>query len=252
MGILSDKLLWSAGPAIAGDDRGFGGFSPAGLNRPNPQTSTGKIANTTSFLDSPYAQAAAFGAGLAVPGLGLGLNAINAAQLHGIENAQRAKLGTTFGKDLDLEPMGFAEALGKALSPFHDINVSKEAFDKQMAARQASAAFNATDLAGASGRVGLAASPQPSTNPAKATLAAPLNYPGPVLQTPAPSLSFGVSPLGNLERYNRDRQNSKGGGGSGVGGGSGATGGGFGGRPGRSRSGLGGPDRPGPAGQGFG
>ena len=260
MGILSDKLLWSASPAIAGDDRGFGGFSPAGLNRPNPQTSTGKIANTTSFLDSPYAQAAAFGAGLAVPGLGLGLNAINAAQLHGIENAQRAKLGTTFGKDLDLEPMGFAEALGRAFSPVHDINMSKEAFDKQMAARQKSAAINAEAVAGASGasgRFSLAAPPQTSTNPPKAMLAAPLNYPGSVSQTPAPSLSFGVAPSFEhmsalaADRNNRDRQNSKGGGGSGVGGGSGATGGGFGGRPGRSRSGLGGPDRPGFAGQGF-
>ena len=250
MGILSDKLLWSAGPAITAADRGFDRFSPNQAPAEfNPQTSTGKIANSTSFLDSPYAQAAAFGAGLAVPGLGLGLNAINAASLHGIENAQRAKLGT--------EPMGLAEAIARGFSPFHDINVSKEAFDKQMATRQKSAAINATDLAGASGRVGLVASPQPSTNPAKATLAAPLNYAGAGLQTPTPSLSFGVAPSFEhmsalaADRNNRNRQNSKGGGGSGVGGGSGATGGGFGGRPGRSRSGLGGPDRPGFAGQGF-
>jgi hypothetical protein len=248
MGILSDKLLWSAGPTTTGSNRGFGGFSPAGLNRPSAQTSTGKIANSGALLDSGLAQFGAALGGAAVPGLGMGAKAIDAAQSLSRENAQRELMGTTFGKDLDLEPMGFFEAVARTFSPFHDVSVTKEAFDKQMAARQKSAAINAEAVAGASGasgRDGLRGSPQVAdlTSTTKSRKQAFMGRPEALSSA---SFNFGGAPVG-LSRQ------GKGGGysgrsGSGVGGGSGATGGGFGGRPGRSGSNLGGPDRPGPAG----
>jgi len=244
MGTLSDKLLWSAGPATTRAERGFDGFSPAGLNRPSAQTSTGKIANSGALLDSGLAQFGAALGGAAVPGLSIGATAIDAAQSLSRENAQRELMGTKFGKDLDLEPMGFFEAVARTLSPFHDVSVTKEAFDKQMAARQASAAFNAADDAGASGRSDMAAQAQPSPTRSPQSLQGFMGRPEALSSA---SFNFGGAPVG-LSRQ------GKGGGysgrsGSGVGGGSGATGGGFGGRPGRSGSNLGGPDRPGPAGR---
>lgn len=250
MGTLSDKLLWSAGPTTTGSNRGFGGFSPAGLNRPSAQTSTGKIANSTSLLDSGWAQFGAALGGAAAPGLGLGLNAVNATQLHAIENAQRAKLGTTFGKDLDLEPMGFFEAVARAFSPIHDINMSKEAFDKQTAARQASAAFNAADDAGASGRSDMAPQAQPSSvgkyGPTRSRLPGFMGKPEAMSSG---SFNFGGAPVGLGPGINRGRGGGYGGpGGSGVGGGGAKGGGGFGGRPGGRGANVGGPDRNGPAG----
>jgi hypothetical protein len=250
MGTLSDKLLWSAGPATTRAGGGFDGFSSADPNRPSAQTSTGKIANSTSLLDSGWAQLGATLAGAAVPGLGLGLNAVNAAQLHAIENAQRAKLGPTFGEGLDLEPMGFAEALARAFSPKHDISMSKEAFDKQMATRQKSADINAEAVAGASGASGrddgLRESPQVAdlTSTTKSRKQAFMGRPEALSSA---SFNFGAAP-GGLSRQGR------GGGyggrsGSGVGGAGAKGGGGFGGRPGRSGANVGGPDRNGPAGR---
>ena len=247
MGTLSDKLLWSAGPATTRAERGFDGFSPAGLNRPSAQTSTGKIANSGALFDSGWAEAGSYLAGAAVPGLSMGATAIDAAQSLSRENAQRELMGTKFGKDLDLEPMGFFEAVARTFSPFHDVSVTKEAFDKQMAARQKSAAINAEAVAGASGASGrsdMAAQAQPSPTRSPQSLQGFMGKPEALSSA---SFNFGGAPVG-LSRQ------GKGGGysgrsGSGVGGGSGATGGGFGGRPGRSGSNLGGPDRPGPAGR---
>ena len=240
MGTLSDKLLWSAGPATTRAERGFDGFSPAGLNRPSPQTSTGKIANSGALFDSGWAQAGAALAGAAVPGLGLAASGINAAQSIARENAQRELLG--------MPEVSLGRHLLNALDLFTDINPqsTQEAFGKQMAARQASAAFNAADDAGASGRADMAAQAQPS--PTRSRLAGFMGKPEALSSA---SFNFGGAPKGLGPGVNRGKGHGRSG--SGVGGGRGAqSDGGFGGRPGRSGSNLGGPDRPGPAGQGFG
>ena len=278
MGILSDKLLWGAGPTGPGGFTGFspnpnqtygdydssqggragifdmsgvlmsrlptgpggnGGVSPAGLNRPSTQTSTGKIANSTSLLDSGVAQVGAALAGAAVPGLGLGLNAVNAAQNIARENAQRELLG--------MPEVGLGRHLLNALDPFTDINPqsTQKAFGKQMATRQKSAAINAADAAGASGRDGLRGSPQVAdlTSTTKSRKQAFMGRPE---AKSTGSLNFGAAPKGLGPGVNRG--GGQGRSGSGVGGAGAKGGGGFGGRPGRSGSGLGGPDRNGPAG----
>ena len=238
MGILSDKLLWSAGPTTTGSNRGFGGFSPAGLNRPSPQTSTRSIANSGALFDNGWAQAGAALAGAAVPGLGLAASGINAAQNIARENAQRELLG--------MPEVSLGRHLLNALDPFTDINPqsTQKAFGKQTATHQANAAAAdtaAADDAGASGRSDMEPQAQPSSTRSRKP-----GFMGKPEALSSASFNFGGAPVG-LSRQ------GKGGGyggrsGSGVGGGSGATGGGFGGRPGRSGSGLGGPDRPGPAG----
>ena len=232
MGILSDKLLWSAGPTTTGSNRGF---SPAGLDRPSAQTSTGKIANSGALFDSGWTQAGTALAGAAVPGLGLAASGINAAQNIARENAQRELLG--------MPEVGLGRHLLNALDPFTDINPqsTQKAFGKQMATRQASAAFNAADAAGASGRSDMAAQAQPSSTRSRKP-----GFMGKPEALSSASFNFGAAPVG-LSRQ------GKGGGyggrsGSGVGGAGAKGGGGFGGRPGRSGSGLGGPDRNGPAG----
>lgn len=220
MGILSDKLLWSAGPAIAGADRGFDRFSP---NQAPAESSLNRALTGGSLLDNGWAQAGAALAGLAVPGLGMAAKAIDMSQRINNQNAVNSVMGTP--------AMDFGDILGRALSPSVDIDEDVRHF--RHAALSPSAAPN----------IAVEAALKNYSSPA------PLNYPGPGLQTPAPSLSFGVAPKGLGPGVNRGKGQGRSG--SGVGGGSGATGGGFGGRPGRSRSGLGGPDRPGPAGQGF-
>ncbi|MDA0335386.1 MAG: hypothetical protein O2782_09495 [bacterium] len=62
-----------------------------------------------SLLDSRAAQAAAFGAGLAVPGLGMAAKGIDIAQRVANANAVNAMLGK--------EPMSFREIVSRGLSP---------------------------------------------------------------------------------------------------------------------------------------
>lgn len=179
MGILSDKLLWSAGPAIAGADRGFDRFSP---NQAPAESSLNRALTGGSLLDSGWAQAGAALAGLAVPGAGMAAKAIDMSQRINNQNAVNSVMGTP--------AMDFGDILGRALSPSVDIDEDVRHF--RHAALSPSAAPN----------IAVEAALKNYSSPAS------LNYAGAGLQTPAPSLGFGVAPsVEHMSTLAADRNN---------------------------------------------
>ena len=189
-----------AGGGRGGDQGGMTGNTTG--NTTAGQSTLSRALYGGSLLDSRAAQAAAFGAGLAVPGLGMAATGIDLAQRVGNANAVNSMMGKA--------PMSLGEIASRALDP--NVDIDSDVSNFRHAALSGAAPVNIN------------------------VEAALKNYnrelPMNLGNRPGPGMNRGF-----------DRPGSGSGGAS-----SGAQGGSFGGRPGRSASGLGGPDRNGPAG----